>query len=33
VRVDFQLDKAMPPSGADQRELGLVALRVGLESK
>lgn len=33
VRVDFQLDKAMPPSGADQRELGVVALRVGLESK
>ena len=24
VRVDFQLDKAMPPSGADLRELGII---------
>ena len=33
VRVDFQLDKAMPPSGADIRELGIIVLSVGLESK
>ena len=33
VRIDFQLDKAMPPGDADVRELGIVVLRVGLESK
>jgi hypothetical protein len=33
VRVDFQLDKAMPPSGADRRELGIIVLNIGLESK
>jgi hypothetical protein len=33
VRVDFQLDKAMPPSGADRRELGIIVLSIGLESK
>jgi hypothetical protein len=33
VRVDFQLDKAMAPSGADIRELGIIVLSVGLESK
>jgi hypothetical protein len=33
VRVDFQLDKAMPPAGADLRELGVVALRVALVPK
>ena len=33
VRIDFQLDKAMPPSGADQRELGIIVLNIGLESK
>ena len=33
VRVDFQLDKAMPPSGADLRELGVVVLSAGLELK
>jgi hypothetical protein len=33
VRVDFGLDKAMPPSGADLRELGLVVLEIGLEPK
>ncbi|HXK04410.1 MAG TPA: hypothetical protein VMS37_18550 [Verrucomicrobiae bacterium] len=33
VRVDFQLDKAMPPSGADVRELGIIVFSVGLESK
>jgi hypothetical protein len=30
VRVDFQLDKAMPPDGADQRDLGVVVLSAGL---
>ena len=33
VRVDFQLDKAMPPSGADIRELGIIVFSIGLESK
>ena len=33
VRVDFQLDKSMPPSGADLRDLGVVVLRAGLELK
>ena len=33
VRVDFTLDKAMPPGGGDQRELGIIVLAVGLESK
>jgi hypothetical protein len=31
VRVDFQLDKALPPNERDQRELGVVATSVGLE--
>ena len=33
VRVDFQLDKAMKPGGADQRDLGLVVLSAGLVAK
>ncbi|HWB83715.1 MAG TPA: hypothetical protein VG675_06220 [Bryobacteraceae bacterium] len=33
VRVDFQLDKAMPPAGQDMRELGIVVKSVGLEPK
>ena len=33
VRLEFELDKAMPPSGADQRELGIIVLVIGLESK
>jgi hypothetical protein len=33
VRIDFQLDKAMAPSGADIRELGLIVFSVGLETK
>ena len=33
VRVDFQLDKSMPPSGADLRDLGLVVLSAGLQLK
>ena len=33
VRVDFELDKAMPPNDKDARELGVVVLRIGLESK
>jgi hypothetical protein len=33
VRVDFQLDKSMPPSGADLRDLGVVVLSAGLQSK
>jgi hypothetical protein len=33
VRIEFHLDKAMPPAGGDARELGLVARSVGLEPK
>jgi hypothetical protein len=33
VRVDFELDKAMPPGEKDARELGVVVSKVGLESK
>ena len=33
VRVDFRLDKAMTPGGGDVRELGIVTLSAGLESK
>jgi hypothetical protein len=33
VRVAFHLDKSMPPSGGDARELGVVARTIGLESK
>jgi len=33
VWVDFQLDKSMPPSGADLRDLGVVVLSAGLEPK
>jgi hypothetical protein len=33
VRVDFQLDKAIPPGDADKRELGVVASSVGLATK
>ena len=33
VRIDFQLDKAMPPGDADKRELGLVVASVGLVAR
>lgn len=33
VRVDFELDKALPPSEKDARELGVVVSKVGLELK
>ena len=33
VRVDFHLDKAVPPGNGDMRELGVVARSVALESK
>jgi hypothetical protein len=33
VKVDFALDKALPPSGSDQRELGLVVSAVGFDPK
>ena len=32
-RFDFSLDKAVPPSAADERELGIVVASVGLEAK
>jgi hypothetical protein len=33
VRVDFHLDKAMPPANGDMRQLGVVARSVALEAK
>jgi hypothetical protein len=33
VKVEFAMDKALAPSGADQRELGLVVSVVGFEPK
>ena len=30
---DFSLDKSMPPGSVDQRELGVIATAVGLETK
>ena len=33
VRVSFELDKALPPGAADQRELGVVAASFGLKAK
>lgn len=34
IRVDFQLDKALPPgTNGDQRELGMIVSSVGLEAK
>jgi hypothetical protein len=33
VRVDFALDKVMPPAPPDIRELGVVVLSIGMESK
>jgi hypothetical protein len=33
VRVDFTLNKALPPSGREVRELGMIVSEVGFESK
>jgi hypothetical protein len=33
VKVDFTLDKAMPPTEADKRELGVVVSTIGLQAK
>jgi hypothetical protein len=33
AKVDFSLDKTMPPSAGDQRELGVVVTTVGLDPK
>jgi hypothetical protein len=33
AKVDFALDKALPPAGGDLRELGIVVLSAGLEAK
>lgn len=33
VRIDFQLDKTMPPGAADLRELGIVVTSAGLVAK
>ncbi len=33
VRIQFSLDKAMPPAGAERRELGIIVTSVGLQAK
>jgi hypothetical protein len=33
VRVDFTLDKALPPAGREVRELGIIVSEVGFEAK
>lgn len=33
VRIDFQTDKALPPTGVDARELGVIVGSVGLDAK
>lgn len=33
VRIDFWLDKSVPPSSMDHRELGIIVNQVGLTSK
>jgi len=33
VKVDFTLDKTMPPTEADKRELGVVVSTIGLQAK
>jgi len=33
IRVSFRLDKALPPSGSDLRELGVIAQSIGLTAK
>lgn len=33
VRIDFHLDKAMPPANGDMRQLGVIARSVALEAK
>ncbi len=33
VRVDFMLDKALPPAGREVRELGIIVSEVGFEAR
>jgi hypothetical protein len=33
VRVDFDLDKSLPPNDSDQRNLGIIVSAVGFETK
>jgi hypothetical protein len=33
ARVDFSLDKTIPPTAADRRELGVVVSLVGFQPK
>jgi hypothetical protein len=33
AKLQFNLDKAMPPANGDQRELGIIVASIGLESK
>ena len=33
VRIDFHLDKALPPNGPDRRDLGLIVSSISLDAK
>ena len=33
ITIDFALDKAIPPGSTDSRELGIIAIAIGLEAK
>lgn len=33
VKIDFQLDKALPPNGPDRRDLGLIVSSIALDAK
>lgn len=33
IKIDFMLDKALPPSGADRRDLGLIVNSIALDTK
>ena len=33
VRIQFTLDNAIPPTGAERRELGVIVASVGLQPK
>ena len=33
VKIDFHLDKALPPSSSDGRELGIIVSAIGFENK
>jgi len=33
VRINFSLDNAIPPTGAERRELGIIVTSIGLQPK